>query len=76
MSWNQEIVAQMRAQHAIANARLGPQPSSQARLMLALEEAISDARRRREKLGVVGSEEYLQINAQIARWEAAWRYNR
>jgi hypothetical protein len=47
--------------------------------MSAVEDAIADARERRDALvseGGAGSEGYLKINAQIARLEAARRSNR
>ena len=79
MPTNREILARMQAAHAIGVAQRGPQPSPQDKLMAAVEEAIADARRRRQTVvaeGGAGTKQYLVINEQIARWESARRNNR
>ena len=79
MSRNQKILAGMIAADAIRAAQRGPTASPHQQLMCAMEEAIADARERRDRLAKAdgaGSEDYLRINAQIARWEAARRNNR
>ena len=79
MTHNQKILARMVAVGAVEAARRGPQSSPINQLMVALEEAIGDARDRRDSLvaaGGAGSQAYLQLNEQIARWESARRNNR
>lgn len=79
MSQNQAILARMLALCAIDDACRGPQLSPFDQLMAALEDAISDARDRRDSLvaaGDAGNHAYLKINDQIACWESARRNNR
>ncbi len=76
---NQMILARMCAAHAIEVARRGPQASPHQQLLEAVNDAIDDARQRRDQLaatGHAGSAEYMQISAKIARWTSAWRSNR
>lgn len=75
VSRNRELLARMLAMTVVERARCGPQPSEGDRLMAAVEDAISDGRRRRDLLEA-GTKAYLEINDQIARWEAARRANR
>lgn len=72
---NQEVLARMFAMSVVEQARRGPQPSPVEQLMDAVEEALADARRRRDFLEA-GTQAYLKANDQIARWEAARRSNR
>lgn len=69
----------MFALSAIDGARRGPQPTPCSQLMVALEEALADARERLDALvsaGDAGSSAYLKLNERIARWESARRANR
>lgn len=75
MSQNREILARMFAMAAVEHAKSGPRPSPVEQLMVAVEEAIDDARRRRD-LVEAGTQAYLLLNEQIVRWEAARRSNR
>ena len=75
MSSNQETLARMFAMTVVEQARRGPQPSLFEQLMDAIEDAIAEARKRRDALQP-GTQAYLQVNEQITRWESAWRNNR
>ncbi len=75
MSHNKEILARMLAMTVVQQARRGPQPSPVEQLMAAVEDALADARQRRDFLEA-GTLAYLQANEQIARWETARRNNR
>lgn len=79
MSHNQNVLAKMLAIFAVRKAQTGVQLSPHLKLMSALEEAICDARARRDAIsaeGGAGSVQYLHLNDQVARWEAASRQNR
>jgi len=75
MTHNQEILARMFAMTVVERAKRGPQPSSVEQLMVAVEDAIADARKWRDFLEA-GTQAYLRLNEQITRWEAARRSNR
>lgn len=75
MFHNRKLLARMLAMTVVEQARSGPQPSPVEQLMAAVEDAIADARQRRDLLEA-GTQAYLKINEQIARWEAARRKNR
>jgi hypothetical protein len=79
MSKNSMILAKMGAIMALRKAKIGPQPAPFAQLMTAVEDAIADGRQRRDDLaadGLAVTQKYLQLNAQIVRWEAARNTNR
>lgn len=75
MSHNQKTLARMLAITVVERARRGPQQSPVEQLLAAVEDAIADARQRRDSLEA-GTQAYLQVNEKIARWETARRVNR
>jgi hypothetical protein len=75
---NQELLARIRAQFAVEQAKFAHLPSPAQGAMAALEEAIEERAADMACLasaGRAGSPEYVQAENQHRRWNAAWRRN-